>query len=466
MSDGGGHQGAEGRDGSISEPQILGHQGRNVTVVVRVRPLSADEARAERHCDEGAIDVRGPNDLVLNVEGSRRRHSFDHVLGPSCSQEAVFRRVGQPAVDNCLSGYNSTILAYGQTGSGKTHTILGDFIDIGPFLPLASSKPDTVVAAAKPNIHLRTSESKYATKPAQQWAELPPEAGLTPRVFSYLFEQVAEKTADPDGGTTFAVRVSFIEIYNEVVTDLLSGASGLPVRQSLSTRSTYVEGVAEEQVFGISDAMALVSRGNERRKVAHTNMNAASSRSHSILSCTIEGRAEEHGGVARVRRAVLNLVDLAGSERQTRTGATGARLKEASSINKSLSTLGHVILSLVSGSPHVPYRDSKLTHILQDSLGGNAKAVMIAAVSPSTPSLPETEGTLGFASRARRMKNTAVVNEDAAGDARALRRENERLRKELEAFRALEASRVAGPYCSAALLAENERLRAEAHALR
>mmetsp|Transcript_15414 Transcript_15414/g.43106 ORF Transcript_15414/g.43106 Transcript_15414/m.43106 type:complete len:802 (-) Transcript_15414:42-2447(-) len=437
----------------------------NVSVVVRVRPLSAAEAALEESTS-GSVDVRGPKDLALGgaagggSAGGGRRFAFDQVIAPGVPQESVFRRVGKPVADNCLAGYNSTVLAYGQTGSGKTHTMLGDCS-----YPDSARTPRTspdVVGDRSPLSSPETTPRSSSEAAAGPSVSLPIEAGLTPRVFQYLFQQMAEKAST---SCSSSVKVSFVEIYNEVVSDLLSSATNLPVRQSVESRRTYVEGAHEEQVFDLADVIRLVVRGSERRQVAHTNMNAASSRSHSILTATIESRTEEDGGIAHIRRSVLNLVDLAGSERQARTGATGQRLKEASSINKSLSTLGMVIKSLVSGAAHVPYRDSKLTHVLQDSLGGNAKAVLIAAVSPSTASLPETESTLGFAARAKHMKNSAVINQDAVGDAMALRTENERLRKELEAFRALEASRGAIGSVTA-LASENAALRADLDALR
>jgi kinesin family protein 15 len=283
---------------------------------------------------------------------------------------------------------------------------------------------------------------------------LPESAGLTPRVFDYLFHRITAVTA-AEPGTSFVVRASFYEIYNEVIIDLLGRASNLAIRRNLRSGTVYVEGVEQCEVYCLSDVMALITRGLANRTVAETQMNATSSRSHCILSCVIESKTMEDG-VGRLKAATLNLVDLAGSERQARTAAAGLRLKEASSINKSLSTLGHVIMSLVQGSPHVPYRDSKLTHILQDSLGGNAKAVMIAAVSPSAQNAAETESTLGFAARARRMKNNAVVNEDAVGDVAQLRKENVRLRKELDAFRLLETTNL-----TSKVVKDNERLRGE-----
>eukprot|EP00873_Tetraselmis_striata_P022660 jgi/Tetstr1/442924/TSEL_030986.t1 len=469
----------------------------NVQVAVRVRPA----AHGGGCGSNSAIDVRGPQDLIFRPAAASphdpagRPFHFDHVLGPEVGQEAVFTRVGRPVVDNCLAGFNSTVFAYGQTGSGKTHTMLGECSECGaniqdaehsarrassqpsisprtPKYPAQRPRPDTPTSGlyssseSESSLSSRNSPSGIAaSSPAASAIEDVPAlplsagAGLTPRAFDYLFTRISAITA-AEPGTTFAVRASFYELYNEVVTDLLSGASNLPIRQNLRSGTVFVEGTETVELFSVQDALAVVSRGLANRTVAQTQMNAESSRSHCILTCVVESKTMEDG-VGRLKQATLNLVDLAGSERQARTAAMGQRLKEASSINKSLSTLGHVIMNLVQGCPHVPYRESKLTHILQDSLGGNAKAVLIAAVSPNHQDAPETDSTLGFASRARRMKNRAVVNEDTMGDATQLRKENTRLRKELEAFRALETTDIANK-----VVAENDRLRAELAAVK
>lgn len=233
------------------------------------------------------------------------------------------------------------------------------------------------------------------------------------------------------------VTCSFLEIYNETISDLLVSESttGLPLRED-ARRGVFVEGLSEAQVFSISDVAQLLHCGVANRRVGETLMNERSSRSHSVFTAAVERRTPGiNGGPDTVLRSRLHLVDLAGSERQKATGAAGERLKEASSINKSLSTLGLVIMSLVDQQQgrqrHIPYRDSKLTTLLRDSLGGNAKTVMIACISPAAINSAETLGTLRFADGAKRIKNKAVVNEDAEGDAESLRREVRRLKEEL-----------------------------------
>lgn len=239
-----------------------------------------------------------------------------------------------------------------------------------------------------------------------------------------------------------------MEIYNETISDLLSpgATAGLPLREdSRRNGGVFVEGLSEESVLEVADVGYLLERGVANRRVGETLMNERSSRSHSVLTATVERRTPGVDGAPdTVLRSRLHLVDLAGSERQKSTGAAGDRLKEASGINKSLSTLGLVIMSLVDQQQgrqrHIPYRDSKLTTLLRDSLGGNAKTVMVACISPAAINSAETLSTLRFADGAKRIKNKAVVNEDAQGDAESLRREVRRLKDEL----ALIASRSRG----------------------
>ena len=242
-----------------------------------------------------------------------------------------------------------------------------------------------------------------------------------------------------------SVACSFLEIYNETLSDLLtpsgSSTSNLALREDgRRGGSVFVEGLREEKVQNVAAVAALLQQGIANRRVGETLMNERSSRSHSVFTATVERRTPGvDGGPDSILRSRLHLVDLAGSERQKTTGAAGDRLKEASSINKSLSALGLVIMSIVDEQQgrqrHIPYRDSKLTTLLRDSLGGNAKTVMIACISPAAVNSAETLGTLRFADSAKRIKNKAVVNEDAEGDAESLRKEVRRLKDELALVR-------------------------------
>ncbi|CAM8918340.1 unnamed protein product [Rhodiola kirilowii] len=372
----------------------------NVQVIIRVRPLNNME-----------ISLQGYNKCVKQESSQtitwtghpESRFTFDAVADETVSQEKLFKVAGVPMVENCVGGYNSCMFAYGQTGSGKTHTMLGD---------------------------IEGGTRRHSVN-----------CGMTPRVFEYMFQRIQkEREAQRDEKLKFTCKCSFLEIYNEQILDLLDPSSNnLQIRED-HKKGVYVENLKEIEVSSARDVMQQLLQGAVNRKVAATNMNLASSRSHSVFTCIIESKWESQG-VNHHRFARLNLVDLAGSERQKSSGAEGERLKEATNINKSLSTLGLVIMNLVSisngKSLHVPYRDSKLTFLLQDSLGGNSKTTIIANISPSICCSAETLSTLKFAQRAKFIKNNAIVNEDASGDVIALRLQIQQLKKEVARLRSV-----------------------------
>ncbi|OVA03262.1 Kinesin [Macleaya cordata] len=372
----------------------------NVQVVIRIRPLSNSE-----------ISIQGYNKCVRQESYQtitwtghpESRFTFDLVADENVTQEKLFRVAGLPMVENCMGGYNSCMFAYGQTGSGKTHTMLGD-IDGGT--------------------------RRHSVN-----------CGMTPRVFEHLFSRIQkEKESRRDEKLRFTCKCSFLEIYNEQILDLLDPSSAnLQIRED-AKKGVYVENLKELEVTCARDVIQQLVQGATNRKVAATNMNHASSRSHSVFTCIIESKWETQG-VTHHRFARLNLVDLAGSERQKSSGAEGERLKEATNINKSLSTLGLVIMNLVNVSNgkslHVPYRDSKLTFLLQDSLGGNSKTTIIANISPANCCSLETLSTLKFAQRAKFIKNNAIVNEDASGDVLTMRIQIQQLKKEVNHLRSL-----------------------------
>ncbi|XWS52766.1 hypothetical protein CRYUN_Cryun11dG0100400 [Craigia yunnanensis] len=366
----------------------------NVQVIIRIRPLSSSEISLQGY----SKCVRQESCQTITWTGHpESRFTFDLVADEHVSQENLFKVAGLPMVDNCMGGYNSCMFAYGQTGSGKTHTMLGD---------------------------IEGGTRRHSVN-----------CGMTPRVFEYLFTRIQkEKEARKDEKLRFTCKCSFLEIYNEQILDLLDTSStNLQIRED-NKKGVYVENLMEIEVTSARDVIQQLIQGAANRKVAATNMNRASSRSHSVFTCIIESKWESQG-VTHHRFARLNLVDLAGSERQKSSGAEGERLKEATNINKSLSTLGLVIMNLVNisngKSLHVPYRDSKLTFLLQDSLGGNSKTTIIANISPSNCCSLETLSTLKFAQRAKFIKNNAVVNEDASGDVIAMRLQIQQLKKEV-----------------------------------
>eukprot|EP00794_Sanderia_malayensis_P012185 gene12185-13443_t len=327
-----------------------------------------------------------------------RTFAFDHCFWSMdenakkfAAQDFVFDCLGKDVVNNAFDGYNACIFAYGQTGSGKSYTMMG------------------------------VSGSK----------------GLIPRICDSLFEQIAMKHNE-DSNVTHKVEVSYMEIYNEKVRDLLcpkSDKQNLKVREH-KVLGPYVDGLSKLVVSGYQDIDLLMMEGNKSRTVAATMMNAESSRSHAVFNVVLTQRQyDPHTESTGEKVSKLSLVDLAGSERVSKTGAGGDRLKEGSNINRSLSTLGLVISALAdqaSGKNRkgfVPYRDSVLTWLLKDNLGGNSKTVMVATISPATDNYEETLSTLRYADRAKRIENHAVINEDPnAKIIRELREEVDRLR--------------------------------------
>jgi len=291
---------------------------------------------------------------------------FDAVFGTESSQKAVYEEAAFSLVESVLEGYNGTIFAYGQTGCGKTHTMVG----------------------------LQDEANQ----------------GIIPNAFSHIFGNISAVANQK----RFLLRCSYLEIYNESIHDLLnySEENKLELKEDPS-RGVYVKGLSTPVIRSAEDTKRTMDRGADNRHVAETQMNNTSSRSHSIFTIYIETAEKRADGSELVKGGKLNLVDLAGSERQSKTHAEGDRLKEATKINLSLSALGNVISALVDGkSSHVPYRDSKLTRLLQDSLGGNTKTVMIACISPAAYNYDETLSTLRYASRAKHIQNKPKINED------------------------------------------------------
>ncbi|KAL5075978.1 hypothetical protein RYX36_014962 [Vicia faba] len=361
-----------------------------VKVIVRMRPLRKDK-------DEGDPIVQKISDDSLSING--RTFTFDSVADVEATQLDIFEHVGVPLVENCLAGFNSSVFAYGQTGSGKTYTMWG---------------------------------------PANSLAEAKEQQGLTPRVFERLFARInEEQTKHSDQQLNYQCNCSFLEIYNEQITDLLDPSQrNLQIREDVKS-GVYVENLTENQVSTTEDVTQLLLKGLSNRRVGATSINSESSRSHTVFICVVESRGKSIAdGVSRFKTSRINLVDLAGSERQKSTGAAGERLKEAGNINRSLSQLGNLINILAEVSQtgkqrHIPYRDSRLTFLLQESLGGNAKLAMVCAISPAQSCRSETFSTLRFAQCAKAIKNKAVVNEVMQDNVNHLRQVIRQLRDEL-----------------------------------
>ncbi|XP_004507492.1 kinesin-like protein KIN-7D, mitochondrial isoform X2 [Cicer arietinum] len=336
----------------IAEP-VDSSSRDSISVTIRFRPLSG---REYQRGDEIAWYADGDK-IVRNQYNPATAYAFDRVFGPHTNSDEVYDVAAKPVVKTAMEGVNGTVFAYGVTSSGKTHTMHGD-----------QNSP-----------------------------------GIIPLAIKDVFSIIQDTP-----GREFLLRVSYLEIYNEVINDLLD-PTGQNLRVREDAQGTYVEGIKEEVVLSPGHALSFIAAGEEHRHVGSNNFNLFSSRSHTIFTLMIESSAhgEEYDGVIFSQ---LNLIDLAGSE-SSKTETTGLRRKEGSYINKSLLTLGTVIGKLSEGkASHVPYRDSKLTRLLQSSLSGHGHVSLICTVTPASSNMEETHNTLKFASRAKRVEIYASRN--------------------------------------------------------
>ena len=356
----------KGRDSMDPSALLEQRSDTNIKVVCRFRPLKSKDGKAVDKVQSGKlesfeIDTDLSQVSVLDTF-EKRSFTYDRMLGLDCTQTQVFEEVKE-SVESIMSGFNATILAYGQTSAGKTWTMEG---------------PD-----------FRDGELQ----------------GIIPRAIRRLFDLIAAA----DTSTIFTVAVSYFEVYCEKIRDLLNPSQdNMKIRESKENGYSISE-LTEVFCGAVGDVLKVINTGKANRASAPTLMNAESSRSHSILTILVTQKNDEKGLNVRGK---LYLVDLAGSEKVKKTGAAGTRLEEAKNINKSLTTLGMVINGLVDGSQHINYRDSKLTRILMDSLGGNSKTTLIINCAPESRHVPETLTTLRFGDRAKNIKNKVKVNEE------------------------------------------------------
>ncbi|KAM9355201.1 kinesin-like protein KIF3C [Pholidichthys leucotaenia] len=345
----------------------------SVKVVVRCRPLTRKE---DSNGPSGGIvqmDLKLGQVILRNPRAPQsepqKTFTFDAVYDANSKQRDLYDESVRPLIDSVLAGFNGTIFAYGQTGTGKTYTMQGAWRD-------------------------------------------PEKRGVIPNAFDHIFTHISRSQSDKQ----YLVQASYLEIYREEIRDLLdpnhANARALELRESPDT-GVYVQNLTSCVCKSIKEIEEVMNVGNQARAVGATDMNEHSSRSHALFLITVECSQPGPDGRKHIRVGHLNLVDLAGSERQAKTGVHGERLKEAAKINLSLSALGNVISALADGrSSHVPYRDSKLTRLLQDSLGGNAKTIMVATLGPAPQHYDETLTTLRYANRAKNIQNQPRVNED------------------------------------------------------
>ncbi|CAN4118076.1 unnamed protein product [Withania somnifera] len=364
----------------FTEPVDMSRSGESISVTIRFRPMSEREYQKG---DEIAWYADGDK-IVRNEYNPATAYAFDRVFGHDTSTQEVYEVAARPVVKAAMGGINGTVFAYGVTSSGKTHTMHGDHISPG-IIPLAIKD-----------------------------------------VFSIIQDTP---------GCEFLLRVSYLEIYNEVINDLLD-PTGQNLRVREDNQGTYVEGIKEEVVLSPGHALSFIAAGEEHRHIGSNNFNLFSSRSHTIFTLMIESSAhgDEYDGVIFSQ---LNLIDLAGSE-SSKTETMGLRRKEGSYINKSLLTLGTVIGKLSEGkASHVPYRDSKLTRLLQTSLSGHGHVSLICTVTPASSNMEETHNTMKFASRAKRVEIYASRNKiiDEKSLIKKYQREISCLKEELDQLR-------------------------------
>ncbi|KAK9268639.1 hypothetical protein L1049_000396 [Liquidambar formosana] len=376
------------------QKEVSPSQDPPVKVVVRIRPVNDHEREGDRTVRKVSSDTLSVGD---------RRFTFDSVLDPKSSQEDIFQLLGVPLVKNALAGYNTSILSYGQTGSGKTYTMWGP--------------PSAMVEDPSPGSL----------------------QGIVPRIFQMMFSEIQKELDNSEGKQiNYQCRCSFLEIYNEQIGDLLD-----PTQRNLQIKDDakngfYVENLTEEYVTSYEDVTQILIKGLSSRKVGATSINSKSSRSHIVFTCVIEswckGTSSKCFSSSKTSR--ISLVDLAGMERNNVDDAGRQCVREGKNVKKSLSQLGYLVNILAKGTQSgntedIPYNSSCLTHLLRESLGGNAKLTVICAISPDNKSNGETLSTLRFGQRAKSIRNEPVINEITEDDVNDLSDQIRLLKEEL-----------------------------------
>jgi len=385
----------------------------NITCYVRCRPLNQRELELGANCIDISKDKKS-----ITLKNYDNNYTYDKIFPAETDQKTIFNEIGLPLVKKFLSGYNSTIFAYGQTGTGKTHTI------IGPLESLFDDNNDNF--------------------------------GLIPNILNFLFNNkeeatniIRESSKEKAVKIDYSLSCSCIEIYQEHLIDLLTTNNNgfdnnddvLKIRED-PKKGMYIENLTELEISSAKKAKEALISGFKNRHVASTSMNRESSRSHLIYTLFLISSFEMDGGLIITRTSRLHLVDLAGSERQKYTNAQGQRIKEAGNINKSLSILGNVINAVIEfnegKTKFVPFRDSKLTYYLKDSIGGNSKTVIIGNISQSYIQMNETQSTLNFIQRAKMIKNKTKIIENVndtvkllQSEIKSLKQTNEELTKKI-----------------------------------
>ncbi|KAG1144951.1 hypothetical protein G6F37_005833 [Rhizopus arrhizus] len=342
--------------------------GHNVEVVLRCKGKHSSKAILSSLTRPSALMPVNESEKEILLTSNNTIYRFDHIFYQECSQQQLYDQVGYPVLQEFLNGYNCTIFAYGQTGTGKTYTMEGD---------------------------LESTNGKHALN-----------AGIIPRIICNLFSELNKK------GCQSTVKMSMLELYNEELRDLLyhgDDSKALNVFED-GTSGVKVQNVYEELIINAAQGLEIMKTGVKKRITAATNCNEKSSRSHCIFTITVTLEGKNEKGEIAYYTSKLNLVDLAGSENSKISGSEHLRAKEAASINKSLLTLGRVINSLADKAPHIPYRESKLTRLLKDSLGGRTKTVIITTVDPFVQNMEDIKNTLEYGSHAKSISNLPQKN--------------------------------------------------------
>ena len=341
------------------------NKSERVLCYVRIRPFTKDELARDNTTPIEAIDTKN-NSMTVKKEFEKKNYNYDKIFPENSNQSEIFTVAGKNVIDSVLEGYNGTIFAYGQTGSGKTYTMVGEF---------------------------ENEEKK----------------GIIPRSFDYIFQKISDLKKS-DENSIFSISIAFIQIYIENIQDLFEPTNKVVIREDKDNR-VFIDGCKWIQVNNLKETQENFHKGEKIRVTESTKMNAHSSRSHALLIAKIEKSFLKNKKNYIMTRSYLYLVDLAGSERVNKTNVKEMRLEEAKKINYSLLILGNCIQSLTDPKAgHVNYRDSKLTRLLQESLGGNAKTSLIVTISPSNYNAEETISSLNFGQRAMKVKNKPVIN--------------------------------------------------------
>ncbi len=347
-----------------------------INVLIRIR-------KRENNSHSTLLEIFGNKIITSNIS-----YQYDYIAGENSTQNEIFENCAKKICDYSLEGYNGTIFAYGQTGSGKTHTLFGPKFSLNNINKLNEefiNEKETNDNCNNYNLDLNDEG-----------------IGLIPRIIYYLFN----KTKNNNLNNSYTFRISYLEIYNEKLNDLLN-----PQSKNLKIEKDMVVGLRKFLINSPQEGLKYVIQGTKLRQIAHTKMNKESSRSHAVISIYIENSIKIENGI-KIKKNVFHIIDLAGSERINKTGVVGKKAREAGSINKSLYFLKWVIENIIKIENQIPYRNSKLTFFLKESLGGNSKTSIIGNISPSDSNNAETISTLEFAICAKNIENKAIIKEE------------------------------------------------------